>query len=157
TTADAHAAYVRIALPANAGLHISNYDRLTASVRAPQAAGVEMRWMAVDGAGRAIFQRRFTLLPGEKWIKLDEPLRAWRWDDRFVGDWDEVRELVRRIDSPASAVKRIDVDDIRLSGAVKDDDRAQWLMDVAFEKRGKRSVLQQGMLVATDARNEFED
>lgn len=141
-------AYVRLPV----GVGFAGRDRLSAAFRTPVA--VELRWLALDRRGRPIFQRRFRLEGSEKWIRLEEPLRDWRWDDQRVGRWPEVRELALRVESSAS---RIDVDDIRLLGVETAEDRAKWLVQLAFGDRQLRIARQDDLLVATDAIDAFPD
>jgi len=140
-------AYVRLDLKLNSGF--ADRASLAAMLRAPDAPQrVQLRWLALDARGRPIFQRRFQLDPGEQWIQLDAPLRTWRWDNARVADWDEVRGLALRVESPA---KRIELDELRLSGSETDEQRAQWLMDLAFRSHPRAFVLEDGLLVASDA------
>src|SRR5688572_32741849 len=125
---EANVARLRLPLPPRTSP--AGRARLTAAVRAPAAAGkVELRWFALDETNRPIFQRRFELAPGEKWVRLDEPLRNWRWDNRRVGDWDEVTSVVLVVASPN--VKRIDLDDVRFTGTTDEKRQAEWLLDLA--------------------------
>jgi hypothetical protein len=146
-------AYVRLPVPKD--IDFTRPDRLTAQVRAPQGdEKVELRWLALGEKGRPIFQRRFMLTPGEKWVKLDEPLRDWRWDSRFIGDWREVREIVLRIES---GTRSVEVDDIRVAGEAQPDARVKWLLELAFEGRPTKHLLEDNLLVATDAVEAFGD
>lgn len=146
-------AYVRLPVPADADF--AARASLSAQLRNPAGTGeVKLAWLALDAAGRPIFQRRFTLAPGEAWIRLDEPLGAWRWDDRFVGGWDEVRSLALRIDSDAA---EIHLDDVRLAGDAQADAPQRWLLDVAFGDRTYKKISDDGLLVATDALEGFSD
>jgi hypothetical protein len=130
--------------------------KLTAAVRVTsEQPDVELRWLAVDGDKHPLFQRRFTLKPGEQWVRIDEPLRAWRWDNRRVGDWDEVKEIALVVAS--AGVKRLDLDDVRFTGRATADERETWLLDLAFADRSRETAGGDGMLVATDAVDAFAE
>jgi hypothetical protein len=122
---------------------------LSAAVRATAEGNVELRWLAIDATKQPAFQRRFVLKPGEQWVRLDEPLRAWRWDNRRVADWDEVTEIALVIASPG--VTRLDVDDARFTGHAREGDRVAWLLGLAFADRPRESAAGDGLLIATDA------
>jgi hypothetical protein len=144
-------ALVRLNVPKD--IDFSRRQSLSAQLRAPRTkTAIELRWLALDEKGRPIFQRRFNLEPGEKWIQLDQPLRVWRWDNRFIGDWSEVREIALRIETPSA---QVDVDDIRLKDEPPPDERAKWLLELAFEKRPTRFLLEDQMLVASDVVDAF--
>lgn len=154
-TDEAGKAYARIVLPR--GVTMVGRDRLTAQLRAATTQpSVDLAWLALDAKAEPIFQRRFTLKPGEQWIAIAEPLRAWRWSEQRIGDWDEVKELALRIDSPD--VKQLDLDDVRLEGMAAPDARANWLLDLAFPAdRSRKTAECEGMMVATDAADGFSD
>src|SRR5688572_13063667 len=99
TKPDANVAQLRVALPRGASAAAN--ASFAAAVRAPGATQkIELRWYALDAKNRPIFQRRFELEPGERWVRLDEALRAWRWDNARVGDWDEVTSLALVVATP---------------------------------------------------------
>ena len=152
TKPDANLAQLRISLPAKA--NPAGRESFSAAVRAPGATEtVELRWYALDAANRPLFQRRFDLAPGEKWVRLDEPLRTWRWDNRRVGDWDEVASVAVVVASPN--VKRIDLDDVRFTGVADEKRNVDWLLDLAFADRPREVAHADGLLVATDAIDAF--
>jgi hypothetical protein len=155
-TPDAGTAYVRLVLPAQTSM--AGSDRLTARLRASTTQPtIHVTWLGLDAKAEPIFQRRFSLKPGEQWMSIDEPLRAWRWSEQRIGDWDEVKELALRIDSPD--VKQLDLDDVRLEGKAAPDARAKWLLDLAFsaDRPPLRTAECEGLMVATDAADAFAD
>lgn len=144
-----------IRFPLAAGDSFVGSAGLTAQVRVTGTVeSTVLRWLALDERGQPIFQRRFDLAPGQKWVRLDEPLRNWRWFDRSAGSWGEVRELALRIETPADAVE---VDDIRLIGTATAAERTDWILRLAFGQKQTRRVEAAGMLVATDAFDAFSD
>jgi hypothetical protein len=148
TVAEANRAQLRLPLPG--GVTPAGRDRFAAAVRAPGAAEkIELRWYALDAENRVLFQRRFDLEPGEKWVRLDEPLRAWRWDNVRVGDWDEVRSVAVVVATPN--VKRVDLDDVRFTGVADEMGNVVWLLNIAFAGRPREVAHADGLLVATDA------
>jgi hypothetical protein len=152
TKSQASAARLRLALPEQVAP--ADHAALAAAVRAPGANGrVELRWYALDAKNRPIFQRRFELEPGERWVRLDEPLRAWRWDNARVGDWDEVTSLALVVVSPN--VARVDLDDVRFTGKADEQRNAEWLLKLAFAERPRKVAHADGLLVATDATEAF--
>jgi hypothetical protein len=149
---DANAAQLRLALPPS--VTPAGRETLAAAVRAPGATQkVELLWYALDAKNRPLFQRRITLAPGEQWVRLDEPLRTWRWDNRRVGDWDEVSGVALVVASPN--VKRIDLDDVRFSGVADEKRNSEWLLNLAFADRPRETAQGDGLLVATDAVDAF--
>ena len=149
---EANVAQLRLVLPPTA--NPAGRERFTAAVRAPGATQkIELRWFALDAKHQPLFQRRFDLEPGEQWVRLDEPLRAWRWDNRRVGDWDEVRSVAVVVAAPN--VKRIDLDDVRFTGVADEKRNAEWLLNLAFADRPRESAHADGLLVATDAVDAF--
>jgi hypothetical protein len=149
---DANVAQLRLPLPAKS--NPAGRQSLAAALRAPGAAEkVELGWYALDAKNRPLFQRRFDLAPGETWVRLDEPLNAWRWDNRFVGDWDEVTTIAIVIATPN--VKRIDLDDVRFTGVTDEQRNVERLLDLAFAKRPRQAAHADGLLVATDAVDAF--
>ncbi|MEA2733573.1 MAG: hypothetical protein QOE14_24 [Humisphaera sp.] len=149
---EANVAQLRLVLPA--GTNPAGRERFSAAVRAPVATEkIELRWYALDAKNRPLFQRRFDLAPGEKWIRLDEPLRTWRWDNRRMGDWDEVASIAVVVATPN--VARIDLDDVRFTGQADEKRNADWLLDVAFADRPRKVAHADGLLVATDAVDAF--
>lgn len=147
-------ASVRLPLPAQS--NAVGRMNLSSAIRAPGASKpIELRWLALDAQHQPIFQRRFDLAPGDKWVRLDEPLHAWRWDNRRVGDWDEVKEIALVVSSPD--VNRIDLDDVRFTGTESVEDRTKWLLHLAFGDRPIRQAQGDGLLVATDAVDGFTD
>jgi len=152
TKPDANLAQLRMSLPA--GSTPAGREMLAAAVRAPGATQkMELRWYALDAKNRPLFQRRFDLEPGEQWVRLDEPLRTWRWDNRRVGDWDEVTSIALVVASPN--VKRIDLDDVRFTGVADEKRNVEWLLDLAFAERPRETAQGDGLLVATDAIDAF--
>lgn len=152
TRPEANIAQLR--LPLARGGHPGGRERFTAAVRAPGAKQtIELRWYALDAQNRPLFQRRFDLEPGEKWVRVDEPLRTWRWDNRRVGDWDEVTTLAVVVATPN--VERIDLDDVRFTGAADQKRNVEWLLDLAFADRPREFAHADGLLVATDAIDAF--
>lgn len=113
-----------------------------------------LRWVAFDEQGRPIFQRRFELKPGEAWIRLEEPLRQWRWHDVHPGDWSDVRQIGLRIETPTA---QVEVDDVRLVGTSTPAQRTDWLLRVAFEDRPVERMETSDLLVATDAVDAFSE
>jgi hypothetical protein len=149
---EANVAQLRLALPRGASAAAS--AGLTAAVRAPGATGkIELRWYALDAKNRPLFQRRFELEPGERWVRLDEPLRAWRWDNARVGDWDEVTSLGLVVATPS--VGRVDLDDVRFTGVADEKQNVEWLLTLAFTDRPRKVAHADGLLVATDAADAF--
>lgn len=70
---------------------------LSACVRVDNSYGeLDMRWLALDGEGKVLRQRRFgvQVRQAEGWTQLCWPLCQWRWGNERVGRWDEVRALV---------------------------------------------------------------
>lgn len=142
-------------IPVPDGNDFPRHERLTFQLRSPKSNGlINLRWLARDQEGTTLFQRRFQLAPGERWVQLDEPIRNWRWDDQHVGSWSEVKQLALRVESPTG---EIDLDDIRLTGEGSSEDRTTRLLQLAFEARRIRRVEMEGMLVATDAVDGFAD
>jgi hypothetical protein len=153
TTGEARAGAVRLP-PLDAGAFVGR-DHLSAMLRAPQAEKqVALRWLAQDEKGETLFQRRFELPAGGAWVRIDEPLEAWRWGDDQAGDWDEVKRLALRIETPAV---RVDLDDVRLSGTLDEKSRIAHLLALAYERRDRRMVTDEELLVATDAVDAFQD
>ena len=153
-TTDAGQTYLRLALPEGAELFA--HERLTAHLRTPAAQEVKLRWIALDAQRHPVFQRQFTLAPGEKWVKFESPLRTWLWDTRRVGDADEVKWIVLRIDS--ANVPHVDVDDVRLEGRADAAAHAAWLLDLAFGAgQPRKQVTADGLMVATEAMDAFAD
>lgn len=152
TRPEANVAQLR--LPLAAGGNPAGRASFTAAVRAPGATRtIELRWYALDARNRPLFQRRVDLEPGEKWVRLDEPLRTWRWDNRRVGDWDEVTSVTVVVAAPD--VERVDLDDVRFTGAADEARNADWLLDLAFADRPRETAHADGLLVATDAVDAF--
>jgi hypothetical protein len=153
TTGKAGGGAVRLP-PVDGGAFVGR-DHLSAVLRAPQAEKpVALRWLAQDETGATLFQRRFELPPGATWVAFDEPLEAWRWGDDRAGDWDEVKRLALRVETPAV---RVDLDDVRLSGTLDEKMRIDHLLDLAFEHRDRRMVADAELLVATDAVDAFQE
>ena len=146
--------YLRLAFPE--GAHLFAHERLTAQLRTPAAQEVKLCWLALDAARHPIFQRQFTLEPGGRWVKLESPLRTWRWDTRRIADADDVKWLVLRIDSPD--VPSVDLDDVRLEGRSRPDQQTTWLLDLAFGAgQPRKHVAADGLMVATEAVDAFAD
>ena len=151
-TPDANRAQLRLALPRGASAAAN--AAFTAAVRAPGAKEkVELRWYALDAKNRPLFQRHFDLEPGERWVRLEEPLRAWRWDNARVGDWDEVMSLGLVVATPN--VRRVDLDDVRFTGRADEKQNVEWLLDLAFADRPRKVAHADGLLVGTDAIDAF--
>ncbi|MEA2708961.1 MAG: hypothetical protein QOF78_1562, partial [Phycisphaerales bacterium] len=149
---EANVAQLRLVLPA--GTNPAGREHFSAAARAPLATEkIELRWYALDAKNRPLFQRRFDLAPGEKWIRLDEPLRTWRWDNRRMGDWDDVASIAVVVATPN--VARIDLDDVRFTGQADEKRNADWLLDIAFADRPRKVAHADGLLVATDAVDAF--
>ena len=152
TKPNANAAQLGLALPPRT--NPAACASFAAAVRAPDATQkVELRWYALDAKNHPLFQRRFTLAPGEKWVRLDEPLRTWRWDSGRVGDWDEVASVAVVVETPS--VKRIDLDDVRFVGVADEKRNVDWVLDLAFAARPRKVAQDDGLLVATDAVDAF--
>lgn len=166
TEAGQGAAFLRIAAPSTqpAGLirlpmprdvSVAAHTELSAMFRVGNAAkAIDLRWLALNEQGEPIFQRRFRLPAGQTWVRIDQPLHNWRWSDSRAGDWDEVTELALRIESPAA---QLDLDDVRFIGQAKQNDRAMWLLELAFKQRPTRMLSSDGLLVATDSMDGFTD
>jgi hypothetical protein len=153
-TREAGKTYLQLSLPD--GERVFAHDRLTAQVRASAPQQVKLRWIAVDGERRPVFQRQFTLEPGEKWVKLESPLRTWFWDTRRIADADEVKSIALRIDSPD--VTRVDLDDVLLEGRADADANTAWLLDLAFSAgEPRKQVAAGGLMVATEAVDGLSD
>ena len=153
-TGEAGKTYLRLPLPADEQLFA--HDRLTAQVRASAPQQVKLRWIAVDAERHPIFQRPFTLESGERWVKLESPLRTWLWDTRRIADADDVKSIVLRIDSPD--VAQVELDDVRLQGRAEVDADTAWLLDLAFGAGAPRQqVAAAGLMVATEAVDGFSE
>jgi hypothetical protein len=162
-TPEAGKAYLKLPLPDDVALFA--HERLTAQLRVPATQPnsstqpaprqqIRLSWMALNAQNQPIFQRQLLLEPNDKWVKLESPLRTWLWDQRRVGDWDEVESLVLRIDS--ADVAHVDVDDVRLEGLAKPGAQTEWLLDLAFGAGAPRKVASgDGLMVATDAVDAF--
>src|SRR5687767_3699140 len=162
-TPEAGKAYLKLPLPDDVALF--PHERLTAQLRVPATQPISstqpaprqqirLSWMALNAQNPPIFQRQLLLEPNDKWVKLESPLRTWLWDQRRVGDWDEVESLVLRIDS--ADVAHVDVDDVRLEGLAKPGAQTEWLLDLAFGAGAPRKVASgDGLMVATDAVDAF--
>jgi hypothetical protein len=149
---EANLAQLRLALPPKTSP--AGRAAFAAAVRAPGATEkVELRWFALDAKGRPLFQRRFDLEPGERWVRLDEPLRGWRWDNARIGDWDEVASVALVVASPD--VARVDIDDVRFTGTADEQRNVEWLLGIAFPGRAREVAQSDGLLVATDAVDAF--
>jgi hypothetical protein len=74
TASDENGAYVRFDVRLDRGF--ADRQSFVAMLRAPDAPEqVQLRWLALDGQGRPIFQRRFQLEASQQWIELDAPLK----------------------------------------------------------------------------------
>jgi hypothetical protein len=152
STGAAGRTYLQLPLPQ--GVKLFEHERLTAHLRSGAAAQVKLTWVALDEQRHPIFQRRFTLEPGEKWVKLESPLRTWLWDTRRIADADEVRSIVLRIDSPD--VAQVDLDDVRLEGRADAEAHTAWLLDLAFGPgQPRKQAAADGLMVATEAVDAF--
>jgi hypothetical protein len=130
-------------------------DHLRAMLRAPESGKpLTLRWLARDQSGATILQRRFEVPPGNAWVQLNEPLDAWRWGDRQAGDWDDVRSLALRIESPNV---RVDVDDVRVEGALDLRERIERTLELAFEKDKRIAASAGELVVATNAVDGFKE
>jgi len=153
-TPEAGKTYLQLELPD--GAHLFAHESLTAQLRAPAQQQVKLCWLALDGARHPVFQRPFTLDPGEKWVKLESPLRTWLWDTRRIADADEMRWIVLRIDS--RDVPHVEIDDVRLEGRAAPDEQTTWLLDIAFGPGAPRKqVSGDGLMVATESLDGFAD
>lgn len=149
--------YVRLRIPPD--VSFVGRGRLSAKLRVSSASakagdGIELYWFALNANGQEIFIRKLNVEPGDAWTQVSEPLRLWRWW-RYVGDWDEIKELALRI--RWNAATRVDLDDIRLEQTASADERTNWLLNLAFQTHARRTVTADGLLVATNAVNELSD
>jgi hypothetical protein len=110
---------------------------------------VDLRWVALDDAGRTLFQKRLAVPAGRPWQDAGTPLHEWRWGNDSVGAWSEVRRLVLAVESPAAELW---LDDVRPAGARRDERQgAEWLRRIAFGGADARVAEADGLMVATDA------
>jgi hypothetical protein len=148
-----------IRLPLSGGTNLAQARALAAAVRVTGAQEpVALRWYGLDAANYAVWQRRFTVKPGDGWARLEFPLALWRWGNSRIGDWSDVRALGLQVESRFGELW---LDDVRLltgsrgeANALPDSD---WLTKLAFPGRTVRSHTADGCLVATDAPDALSD
>ncbi len=145
-------ARVSVSLPVGR-LKTVKSSRLRFSARAMTGGkALPLRWAAIDAAGRPIHQVRLSLPASDAWAELDAPVGAWRWGNTAVGAWADVRRLVLLVEGPADEVW---LDDVRFeSSPAGDPAPVDWLKRRAFGDGAARTVAEEGVLVATDARAE---
>jgi hypothetical protein len=158
-------AVIKLPLPADTSM--AQARALAAAVRVTGAQeAVTLRWYGLDATNHVIWQRRFTVAPGDAWGRMEFPLALWRWGSSRIGDWSDVRALALQVESRFGELW---LDDVRLltgsrgeASALLEDD---WLTKLAFPSpqpppaagRGKgegrtvRSHTENGCFVATDA------
>jgi len=114
-----------------------------------------LRWFALDGNGKPLFQHRIEIKGGE-WQKLSEPLSQWPWARGRVGDWTSVRSFALTIEG---RVKSVGLDEIALIGAEANPVAAlptrTWLQELAFGESMVRAVSDGDVWLATDMLDEF--
>ncbi len=115
------------------------------------AEPLRLRWLMLDSAGKAIFQRRFFFDGGGVWHREEWPLSLWRWADERMGDWSEVAAVSLVVES--KDWESIRIDDLRVEGGPGAGSALgkDWLLGIAFSG-GKAAALEaDGFLIATDA------
>ena len=148
--------YVQLALPA--GVDVPACRCLSACLRAaPAEAPAVLRWYALDAAGRAIFQRRFTLDSAGLWQRFDWPLALWRWGNDRTGRWAEAKAVALIVERHAAEVWIDHVCLHRGPHPAAACYTAPWLLAVAFAERERRFAAADGLLVATDAADKLAE
>lgn len=112
---------------------------------------VGLRVVAIDGAGRRLYQRRVRIRSGEAWERVELPLVEWRWGN-VVGAWGEVRKLAIEVET---SVLSVGFDDIAWIDGADAKAGRDWLVKLAFAGRDARMVEADGLLIATDAVEEI--
>ncbi|MCU0722335.1 MAG: hypothetical protein MUC63_01740 [Planctomycetes bacterium] len=142
---------VTIPLPAGAGAE--KFRALAAWIRtSPAESEVGLRWLALDGAGRALFQRKVPFDAGGTWVRVEEPFALWRWASDAVGDWSEVRAFRLRLESkgvPRVALDRVSL--LPLPPGAAAPDGSETVLGTAFPAGGALARRREGFLAATDA------
>ncbi len=145
-------ARLALALPAEARLDPAG--ELSARIRVDKSYGeLDMRWLALDGDGRAIHQRRFgvQVKQTEHWKEFRWPMYEWRWADDRVGEWSDVRSLVLVVENWPGQVY---LDEVNYRPVKADSAKASaWLQQIAFgaSESGVRTCAEGDVLVATNA------
>ena len=144
----------RLTLPLPAGMHLDPAGELSARIRVDKSYGeLDMRWLALDGEGKAIHQRRFgvQVKQTEHWTEFRWPMSEWRWADDRVGEWSDVRSLVLVVENQRG---RVYLDEVNYRPGKADLEQASaWLQQIAFDfsEPGVRTCVEGDVLVATNA------
>jgi len=148
-----------LVLPLPAGLSVPRDGKLSVWVKTRGSEQpAHLRWFALDASDRPLFQRRFRLDKGAGWKRLEWDVFQWRWGNRHVGDWSEVKAIAILAESD---VRELWLDEIRLVTA--DDPQVpasigapeQWLAGIAFEDRETRVLVSEDFVIFTDAVKEI--
>ena len=136
------------------GSRIGSGDRLSAWVRAGATGrSTSLRWLALGGDERVLFQRRFEVASGGEWAKVEWDLFRWRWGDGRVGDWSRVRTIALRVGAGSPVLW---LDEIRLDAGARVGGPArgageEWLCKLAFSQRPLRTAVAGDFRIYTDA------
>lgn len=141
------------------GVDMARQSALAFHLRlSPEAKRARLRWYAVDGENRVIFQRRALPKASGEWARIVLPLQDWRWGNQFVGDWSEVRKLALQVESDTGTFA---LDELRIEpgtrGAASAVPDQAWYLDLAFGDRPYRQVSKGDVLVATDATGKLSE
>ncbi|RPI63034.1 MAG: hypothetical protein EHM48_03105, partial [Planctomycetaceae bacterium] len=138
-----------VLLPLPAGTDMSKYASLRAWVRLDgPGKTAAIRWLALDENKNVIRQQRFQRAKDSQWASIDWPLAMWRWGDKRIGEWADVRYLALMVEEPA---ERICLDDIALSPPTATMSADDWLTKLAFPDGAACEVNQDGFRLACDA------
>lgn len=148
----------RVVLDVPEGVNMSHQSALTFHLRLREGVeGARLRWSAVDGESRVIFQRRVLPETSGEWDRIHLPLLLWRWGNDFVGDWSEVRKLVLQVEFDTGTFC---LDELRIEPAPRRSGvpGPEWyLADLAFGRGSRQVLVTDGVMVATDAAELSED